>query len=77
MKYLSVVDTLMTNKHLLRNILSTYAGQLKELKVLHKVNCPECERKEKPCRKYYWMCLDLSEIEFLLHELEREQKQVG
>ncbi len=71
MKYLSVVDTLMSNKYLLRYILATYAGQLKELKSLHQVNCPECERKEKPCRRYYWMCLDLSEIEFLLGELDK------
>ncbi len=77
MRYSSVIDTIMHNKTLLKDILATYAGQLKELKSLHHVNCPECERKERPCRKYYWMCLDLSEIEFLLHELEREHKTVG
>ncbi len=77
MRYASVIDTILNNKYLLRDILATYAGQLKELKSLHQINCPECEAKEKPCRKYYWMCLDLTEIEFLLHELEREPQRVG
>jgi hypothetical protein len=76
MKYMSVIDTILNNKYLLKDILATYAGQLKELKALHQVNCPEREAKEKSCRKYYWLCLDLAEIEFLLHELEEEHARL-
>ncbi len=69
---MSVIDTILNNKYLLRDILQTYAGQLKELKELHAINCPECEAKDKPCKKYYWLCLDLHEVEFLVKELEKE-----
>ncbi len=71
---MSILDDLLTDKYLLHGILCVYSGLLKEQKALHENNCPECERKERPCKKYYWLCLDIAEIEQRIRKVEKDMK---
>ncbi len=60
---MSVIDDLLTDKYLLRDILQIYKSILQEHKQLHEINCPDCEAKDKPCKRYYWLVLDIHELE--------------
>lgn len=71
---MSVIDDLLTDKYLLRDILQIYRGILQEQKQLHEINCPDCEAKEKPCKRYYWLFLDIQELEYKSELLITELK---
>jgi hypothetical protein len=75
-QHLPIIENLINDPFLLCQVLCVYKSLLTEQKQLHEINCPECTQKDKPCKKYYWLVVDIQEIKYAIEQLAKEVKQL-
>jgi hypothetical protein len=73
-RHLPIIENLISDPYLFCQVLSVYKSLLTEQKQLHEINCPECTRKDKPCKKYYWLVVDLQEVTYAIEQLAKEAR---
>jgi len=73
---LPAIGNLINDPFLFSQVLCVYKSLLTEQKNLHEVNCPECGQQDKPCKKYYWLVVDIQEVNYAIELLAKEVKQL-
>lgn len=64
-------EALTADKFLVRDLLLVRRSLLTEQNALHEVNCPDCEELGRPCKKKYWLVLDIQETNYYIQQISK------